>query len=201
MNGLVTASGAAAFAILFGISAALVPGSSQQDHPFVAAKPISTRRTASTAIPARPSANHSACPYPLRSGQALQQDWGRRGIPHAHMLTVENHAGKNAIVKLRNAAFGRTAVSMFIATNSTAVYDRVPDGTYFIEYAFGDGLDLACMTFANLTRAGQFRHPYSFNTAYDTHGPHPTPLSLRISVPANDDADTSAIDEDISKFD
>jgi hypothetical protein len=201
MNGLIAASAAATIAILVGVSTALVPGPSQQDHRFVTAKPIPTLRVASAAISAHQSSIHSVCPYQVRSGQALQQDWGRRGIPHAHILMVENHAGKNAIIKLRNAAFGRTAVSMFIAINSTAVYDRVPDGAYYIEYAFGDGLDAACMTFTKLTHAGQFRHPYLFNTAYDEHGPHPTPLSLRISVPANDDTDVSTIDGEFFKFD
>jgi hypothetical protein len=201
MKRLIAASAAATFAILVAMSAAFVPRPAQRDHGFAAAKPIPALRGTAVAIPARRSSSHPACPYQVRSGQALQQDWGRRGIPHAHILTVENHAGKNAIIKLRNAAFGRTAISMFIATNSTAVYDRVPDGTYYIEYAFGDGLDVACMTFAKLSRAGQFHHPYSFNTAYDAHGPHPTPLSLRISVPVDDDADASAIGGGISKFD
>jgi hypothetical protein len=201
MNGLTAASAAATFAILIGMSATFVWGPAQRDHRFMAAQPIPAPRVSSVAIPAPRSSSHSACPYQVRSGQALQQDWGRRGIPHAHILTVENHAGENAIVKLRNAAFGGTAVSMFLGSRSTAVYDRVPDGTYYIEYAFGDGLDVACMTFAKLTRVGHFRHPYSFNTAYDAHGPYPTPLSLRISVPADDDADVSAIDGDSLKFD
>lgn len=201
MKGVIAASAAVTFVILLGMSAAFVPGPAQKDHRFVAAKPIPNLQGTSVAIPAHRSSSHPPCPYQVRSGQALQQDWGRRGIPHAHILTVENHSGENAIVTLRNAAFGRTAVSMFIATKSTAVYDRVPDGTYYIEFAFGDDLDVACMTFAKLSRAGQFRHPYSFNTAYDAHGPHPIPLSLRISVPVDDDADASVIDGDFIKFD
>src|ERR1700722_18171083 len=142
MKGLIAGSATATFAILVGMSAVFVAGPAQQIHRFMAAKPIPAPRVTSVAIPVYRSSGHSPCPYRVRSGQALQQDWGRRGIPHAHILTVENHAGENAIVKLRNAAFGRTAVSMFIATKSTAVYDRVPDGTYYIEYAFGDGLDV-----------------------------------------------------------
>jgi hypothetical protein len=66
---------------------------------------------------------------------------------YGHKLTIQNGASGDAIIKVRNAATGRTVVSFFAAQNRTAVLDGIPDGSYRVQFAYGDAMTADCKGF------------------------------------------------------
>ncbi len=57
-----------------------------------------------------------------------------------HRLVVRNGSDGDAIVKLRDADSGRSLMTFFVATSSTAAIDTIPDGEYQIQFAHGSGM-------------------------------------------------------------
>jgi hypothetical protein len=105
-----------------------------------------------------------ACTTPPLNGQVFAENWATPQTESAHTLSIQNGSGGDAIIKIRDASSGSLLVSFLVLNNSTARYDRIPDGDYRIQYAFGDYLDASCIAFAHLTGAAEFPGSEHFET-------------------------------------
>lgn len=151
-------------------------------------------------ISALSSAKGTHCSLTIPNGQLLQQNGGALWTRRANALTIDNRSGFAVVVKLRDMMLGHMRASVFVAKNSTAIYDRVPDGRYVIDYALGNALDETCSTFSHLVYAGQLgllrfaAQDAGRETVYDRQ---------EITIPplADQDADTNAIGKDAFDFD
>jgi len=115
------------------------------------APPAAAVATTATSPPGAPA----ICAAPPHNGDVLG-GYLNASSP-GHLLTIIDGSGKNAIVKVRDAAAGRVAVSFFIGNHSVASYAMLPDGTYRIQYALGDALGQDCHTFTAIAAAGEFQ--------------------------------------------
>jgi hypothetical protein len=102
-----------------------------------------------------PSAKGTLCALTIPNGQVLQQNGGLLWTERANSLKIENRSGYGVILKLRDMMLGRMRVSLFVAKNSSATYDRIPEGRYIVDYALGNALDESCSAFPHLVYAGQ----------------------------------------------
>ena len=68
-------------------------------------------------------------------------------VDHGHSIKVKNGSRGNAIVKMRNATSGHTFISFFIVKDQTALIDGIPDGSYRIQFAYGDKMTSSCDNF------------------------------------------------------
>jgi hypothetical protein len=98
------------------------------------------------------------------NGQVLTDNtsWSEK----ANSLEIQNGSGGNAIIKIRDAGTGRMLISFFVEDNATARYELIPDGSYRIQYAFGNELDQSCTKFAQYRGAGEFPDTETFTTDY-----------------------------------
>jgi len=144
-----------------------------------AARPVSHR----TAPPSgRPPTAATDAAKPAESGQAMAVSGlvprcalgpgnghileGRQNLTRidGHVVTIRNGSGGNAIVRLRESVSNRRIASVFVADGATASLRKIPDGTYRIQYAFGDHLAKDCRSFVQTHRAGQFPGEETFAT-------------------------------------
>lgn len=122
-------------------------------------------------------------------------NWVERG----NALEIKNGSGGNAIIKIKDPTSGRLLVSFFVSKNSTARFSAIPDGSYTIQYGFGEALDEACTKFVKLDGAGEFPGNGDFKTTDDGEYLSRTVLSFTLySVPNGNITPTSI---DASKFD
>ena len=157
------------------------------------------RATIEARAPA-PSPKGVYCSLPIPNGQVLEQNWGIFWTRHANTLSIENHSGYNAILKLRDIMLGHTRASLFIASNSRAIYDRIPAGKYLIDYAVGDRLDEACMTFVHPVHTGQLGL-VGFTGQEPARGTVYGRQEIAIPAPADQDAGLDSIGNDVFDFD
>jgi hypothetical protein len=103
--------------------------------------------TAGNAVAARQAyCGYNAGPMPY-DGELLQ----RRGYGSG-TVEIENRAVQPAVVKLRDET-GGVALSVFLAPGGHAVFDGLPQGTYYTEFAIGELWSRACESFAAGMRA------------------------------------------------
>jgi hypothetical protein len=105
-----------------------------------------------------------ACPWSPANGQILNGRLPATG--RGHTLEIKNGSGGNAIVKVRHAFDGRLVISFFVASSETAAINDLPDGTYRIQYAYGNKLRQDCRSFITLLAAGQFPDAENLRTEY-----------------------------------
>jgi hypothetical protein len=160
------------------------------------------RAVASSAIAATDAVPLKAthCPLPIPNGQVLQQSWGILRAERANTLKIENHSGRNAIVKVRDPILGSARLALFVAKDTDATYNALPDGGYIIDYALGGDLDATCMTFAHLLHAGQIGY-FKFTGPDNAGGPRYRVEDITIQATAATDADLNTIDADTFNFD
>ena len=105
------------------------------------------------------------CDEPPSNGQILEDhtDWFR----FANTMEIQNRSGLDAIIKIRNIASGKMLVSFFAANNAAARFDRIPDGTYRIQYASGRNLGQDCVSFGGKFVAAEFSDPATFVTRFE----------------------------------
>jgi hypothetical protein len=115
--------------------------------------------TAAVPLPSRPE---PTCAHPPANGRRLGGYLRERG--DGHSLVIENGAEGPAIIKVRNAATGRLAVSFFVAAGNTASFDRLPDGDYRIQYAIGGDLRRDCRSFVSPISIAEFPRGEPFVT-------------------------------------
>lgn len=82
----------------------------------------------------------------------------RRGYG-SHQLTVRAGAS-DVLVKLRNA--DATVLAFFVRAGGAATISDVPDGTYRIMFAFGEGFSRSCLEFVNSMKVISDPSPLSF---------------------------------------
>jgi DnaJ domain len=72
-------------------------------------------------------------------------------IPEAdgHRLTIKNGSTGDAIVKLRKASSRELVASFFVEKNLSASLDGISDGTYRVQFAFGDAMNANCNSFTS----------------------------------------------------
>ena len=106
-----------------------------------------------------------ACDEPPSNGQVLEDNsnWFR----FENAMEIQNRSGRDAIIKIRNIASGKMLVSFFSANNAVARFDRIPDGTYRIQYASGKRLGQDCMSFGGKFIAAEFSDPATFVTRFE----------------------------------
>ncbi len=103
--------------------------------------------------PANPRAEQR-CLHPPRNADILKGYANLRS--DGHTLEIQNGTEGDAIVKVRDASTKRLAFSFFVAQSSLASLKGIPDGTYRIQFAFGDALNRSCQNFVSLTGASEF---------------------------------------------
>jgi hypothetical protein len=130
---------------------ALHPVMSVHRHETRTALRVASAGAAST----MPSAKGTQCALTIPNGQVLQQNGGLLWTERANTLKIENRSGYGVILKLRDMMLGRMRVSLFVAKNSSAIYDRIPGGRYIVDYALGNALDESCSAFSHFIYAGQ----------------------------------------------
>jgi hypothetical protein len=116
-----------------------------------------------------------ACTSPPLNGAILHSS-GTLPNARGHVLEIRNGSGGGAIVKLKNAQTGRTAFSFFVADSATASLAGIPDGSYRIQFAFGNELDKSCANFVAVRAASQF--PGVENLAAESSGDQTTTAHL-----------------------
>lgn len=104
------------------------------------------------------------CAQPPVSGAILVDNRGR--LAEGHKLTIDNGSDGNAIIKLREAATGELVASFFVHSGQSATLERIPDGTYRIQYGFGGDLNAACDAFLETASADQFPDLETLTTEY-----------------------------------
>ncbi len=107
---------------------------------------------------------HRLCEDKPSNGRMLA---GRRGMKRqGHKLKVRNSARGDAIVKVRRADTGRLAFSFYVQRSEEAEVEGFSDGTYRVQFAYGDALTETCADFRNPT-ASEFDNSVTFATTVE----------------------------------
>lgn len=70
-----------------------------------------------------------------------------KALKQGHRVTIMNGSNGDAIIKVRNAANGKLAVSFFVKNGQNATVTGIPDGSYKVQFAYGDLLREDCASF------------------------------------------------------
>ena len=84
----------------------------------------------------------------------------------ANRVEIKNGSNGNAIVKLRNAATNKVAVSLYIEKNNFASFDSLPDGRYWVQFETGEDLREDCRRFLHRNSVSQFSDINSMQMSY-----------------------------------
>jgi hypothetical protein len=82
---------------------------------------------------------------------------------NGHKLTVNNGSAGDAIVKLRDATTGNLISSFFVQKDLGASLEGISDGSYRVQFAFGDAMKRNCKSFIS-PQASEFAGVQSFST-------------------------------------
>lgn len=102
---------------------------------------------------------NSSTPY---SGEVLT----RSGYGN-NSLTV-NAGGSDVLIKLRQG--GSTALSFYVRKGERGLVEDVPDGTYQVMFATGDGFSRKCLEFVNSMSVSADPNPATFETRITSDG-------------------------------
>jgi hypothetical protein len=94
------------------------------------------------------------CSKALQNSQRL--DGPMRAGTAGHIIEIENGSGGDAIIKLRYWPSNKLAKSFLVLNNQKGRLSGIPDGSYAIQYAYGEALGEDCRSFTRITAAGQF---------------------------------------------
>ena len=108
-----------------------------------------------------------SCAVPPDNGAVLSGELPR--ATQGHRLEILNSGAAPAIIKVRYATTGGLFVSFFVAKGASAQIGPIPDGTYRIQYAFGQDLAEDCRSFQSIGGAGEFPQE-TLSTQYETDG-------------------------------
>ncbi len=152
-NGFVLKTAATA---IFALLAAQCSPEPAYEEPAAPAEELAYAEPA--AAPAEPLAyeepEQARCSYVVGNGHVLQNNMG---IPEfGHRIEIQNGTAGDAIIKVRDASTNQLRVSFFVARNQTAQFDDLPDGSYILQYAFGDALAADCKSFITIHSADRF---------------------------------------------
>jgi curved DNA-binding protein CbpA len=97
---------------------------------------------------------------PPRNGEILLRRTGGE-----HRLEVKNAVGRDVVVRLKTPS-GRTLLAFFLAAQSTAVINAIPDGNFRTVFATGRDYSRACGTFLEDMRTFIVPTAQVFHTSY-----------------------------------
>lgn len=86
------------------------------------------------------------CAVPPQNGAYIGPQIKATGL---YYLEVTNNTEYNMIAKLRDVSSGHVVASLFIEGGHSAAYRGFGEGTYKLQYAFGEALDASCVFFLN----------------------------------------------------
>lgn len=112
------------------------------------------------AAPAGRAEPQGRCYSTPSNGQVLVNNTYRPD--YGHTVEIENGTRGDAIIKIRNASSMSLQVAFYVRQGETASFDDLPDGSYVIQYAFGDALAADCKSFVNIYSADRFPGVESF---------------------------------------
>lgn len=165
---LTFAAPATIFALIFmpGTKATRSPEIKGSEDPLAATFGPDAKTSSETAAAAEPTPPpEPTCASPPSNGQVLVDHRERGG---GHKLQIENGTSGDAIIKMREVS-GRTVASFFVARGQTAALNRIPDGSYTVQYASGDKLAKNCRKFIDdgTASAKAFPGAETFETRYE----------------------------------
>lgn len=104
------------------------------------------------------------CHYAPGNGQVLVNNTYRP--EYGHTVEIDNGTRGDAIIKIRSASSNALQVAFYVSQGQKATFDDLPDGSYVIQYAFGDTLASDCRSFIVTHSADRFPGIESFKTTY-----------------------------------
>jgi hypothetical protein len=132
-------------------------------------------------------------PAPLTNGMPLRQS---RVGPHT--LKTTNGLSSDAVVKLRDMA-GNAVLSFYVAAGREVTIDRVPEGTFMIEFATGRDFSPVCGYFLSNMSSRRFVNAESFETQSRANSRYTSVLEITLNPVVGGTARTVSTDD--STFD
>jgi hypothetical protein len=105
------------------------------------------------------------CKTRPKNGQVLKLNI--QMVEVGHRLTIKNGSSSDAIIKLRDASLGKLVASFYAKKSMTAALDGVPDGSYRVQFAYGDAMTRNCASFIDPS-ASAFDGVQTFRTETTT---------------------------------
>lgn len=154
----------------------------------LAAQPLSARNYATSGAPpaiwsSTPVAEGPPCATPPTNGEVLSGSMYPSS--NGHEIEIQNNSGSDAIVKVRNTSSGTVMVSFYVIKEATASISGIPDGSYRVQFAFGDRLARNCRDFAHLNGAEQFPDVENLATQYTQDSISTETLSYTLTAVPN----------------
>lgn len=81
-----------------------------------------------------------------------------------HDISIKNGSNANAIVKIKHMDMNQTYVSFLVLKGQSVSESCIPDGTYKVQFGFGDHLNEQCSSFLKLQGTQEFRDSINLQT-------------------------------------
>jgi hypothetical protein len=121
------------------------------------------------------------------SGEVLSQSaFGR------HQITV-NAGGRDTLVKLRSN--GKTQLAFYVRAGESGKIMTVPEGTFDIMFATGDGFSRKCLEFTKDMQVSGDPNPVAFETTNDGYNTYTSTAEYTLVEQANGNFHTKSVDE------
>jgi hypothetical protein len=130
-------------------------------------------------------------PVSLTNGTVLRQV---RVGPHT--LKTTNGLSSDAVVKVREIA-GSTVLSFYVTAGGDVTINRVPEGTFIIEFATGRDFSPACGYFLENMSSQRFVNPESFETQVEGNQRYTSVLEITLNPVVGGTARTVNTDDSI----
>lgn len=113
-------------------------------------------------------------------------------VEDGHKLIIRNGSSGDAIAKLRRAQDRSLVVSFFVEKGMTASIDGIADGSYVIQFGFGDSMTADCQNFID-PAANEFAGVQNFETRRTDRQIITSELTLTLYTVRNGNARTNNI--------
>ena len=117
-----------------------------------------------------------------------------------HTLETTNGLPFDAVVKLRSLA-GRTVLSFYVAAGSEVTIDKVPEGTFVIEFATGREFSPSCGYFLSDMESRRFVNTETFETQRQGDHRYTSVLKITLNPVVGGTAHTTVTDDTIFDHD
>jgi hypothetical protein len=115
-----------------------------------------------------------------------------------HTLKTTNGLSSDAVVKVREIT-GSTVLSFYVAAGNEVTVDRVPEGTFIIEFATGRDFSPVCGYFLSNMSSRRFINSESFETQTRANSRYTSVLEITLNPVVGGTARTVSTDD--SRFD
>ena len=187
----------AAFILLS--SGMLMPSGANAAEPSSRKEAIESADAAAGLV-SRQDVGVPVCANPPASGEKLAGDMelGAEG----HSIQVANGGGGGALVNIRHADTRKLASRFYLRSGEQMTIEGVPDGSYFLQYAFGPALAPDCKTFTRIIRARELPDPdvLKTETIDDDQHTEVKHQSVSYELSVSEDANTKPVKIDAAAF-